>query len=375
MHVHGRRAAGLATGPRREAFERGGTAAASGTSVDAARPRSAARRWRRRALAAGVAALVTVTAGELALSGRKAFRPWPRFAPGEHPNELALSSFLQPDPDVGWSMRPSFEYRHVTSEYDVLYRSNAQGFRAERPLSDGAQGVLLVGDSYTFGIGVALEETYGARLEARLGTPVHDLAMPGFALDQMVLQVERALATLAPELVVVGLCDADLARSQTAYSIPNGLNKPAFRLEGGRLEPRTADDRSSAPIHFLEHRSRLWMALRQVLRHLGYRHPVGEWWTLNEALLERLRADCAAAGVPLVLVYVPTPECRPFPTLARWAARAGVPLVDLAEDMRGVEGLFWPEDRHFTPAGHARAAERLGQRIEEHLQPLLSHDR
>lgn len=326
---------------------------------------------------AAVGTLVGALAAELALSTRESFRPWPRYAPGERANELALSSFLQPEPVTGWSMRPSFTYVHGEPEYVVSYRSNAEGFRSDRPLADATGGILLVGDSYTFGIGVEREETYGALVEQAVRIPIANLAMPGFALDQMVLQVEHALPLVQPRLVVVGLCDADLARSQSAFSIPNGLNKPAFRLaDDGALHLRTAADRLPEPLHFLEHRSHLWMAARQALRVLGYRYPVGEWWSLNAALLERLRRDCAEAGVPLVLVYVPTPECRPFPTLASWAARTHVPLVDLAETMRGRDGLFFPADRHFTPAGHAHAARELLELVGPRLRrPLVSRSR
>jgi len=304
--------------------------------------------------------VLSVGLGELVLSRYEAFRPYPRYAPGEHADVPSLSSFLRPDPTIGWSMRPSFEYRHTTAEFNVVYRSNAGGFRSKRELAEtlARKHVLLVGDSYTFGIAVDGGDTFGARVEAGSGLGVCNRAMPGFAVDQMWLQVRRGLRELSPELVIVAVCDADLARSQTAFSLSNGMNKPAFRLADGRLVARTTADRLGPLVHALEHHSHLWMGLRQGLRRIGYLRPWGEWWRLNAALLDALRADCAAAGVPLLLVYVPTPERRPFPTLAAYASRAGLHYVDLTEGLPR-EGMFYRTDRHFTPAGHAFAAGRI----------------
>ena len=327
---------------------------------------------RRVVLALGLGVVGAVLIGELLLSRMEAFRPWPRYAPGERTFERSFSTFLQPDARVGWSMEPDIVHRHRTDEFDVEYRANAQGFRADRPYEPAAPGaddarVLLVGDSYTFGIGVEREDSFAGRLQADLGVPVDNLAMPGFAVDQMWIQVQYGLEHYAPSLVVVAVCDADLARSQTAFSLSNGMEKPTFRRAEDGLVPMTFDDRLN-PVHrFFEERSRLWMGVRQINRLVGYRVPYGEWWHLNAAILETLDRACADAGVPWLLVYVPTPERRSFPTLRSWAERTGVPFVDLTEVLSG-DGLFFPRDRHFTPAGHAASAEHMRSSIE----PLLS---
>ena len=74
--------------------------------------------------------------------------------------------------------------------------------------------------------------------------------------------------------MVVGVCDADFARAQTAWSNGSAMEKPAFRLVDGRLVRRTAADRLGPVTRFLDEHSRIWMGLRQSVRWLGYRWPV-----------------------------------------------------------------------------------------------------
>ena len=69
--------------------------------------------------------------------------------------------------------------RKSTDEFEVVVETNSQGFRSpEIPLRrenpDEAR-VLVLGDSFTEGDGVALEETFTARLEARVRRAARDL--------------------------------------------------------------------------------------------------------------------------------------------------------------------------------------------------------
>jgi len=308
---------------------------------------------------------------ELCLLPFEAVRPNPRHAPGVHEDRVGPGGFLVPDGAVGWRMRPDFEFRHETPEFTVTYRSDAVGHRrgTTPPDGEGHQRIVVVGDSFTFGIGAEYEDTFPARLERALdGVSIHNLALPGFGVDQMWLELTETGMNLAPDLVLVAVCDADFSRSLSGYYHGNQLNKPAFRRAGGELLPRTREDRLPQPLRWLDERSRVWMAWRQVLRRLDYSRPISEWWYLNEAILDELRATCEARGVPVVFVYVPTPEWRSFPTLARYMERTGATYVDLTEGAPGQrDHLHFPRDRHFTPAGHEYAARRIEAVLRSHL--------
>ena len=75
------------------------------------------------------------------------------------------------DPYLPFRPRPLFVSQGHTKEYDCEYGNNSLGFRdvehaAEKP--EGVFRILVLGDSFTYGAGVAFEETYPRRLEAML---------------------------------------------------------------------------------------------------------------------------------------------------------------------------------------------------------------
>ena len=94
------------------------------------------------------------------------------------------------------------------------------------------------------------EDSFGGLIEAALpGYVVHNLAMPGYGVDQMWMTLRHRGLGLRPQLVIVGLCDADFKRSQAAYRMYEGFNKPTFKLENGRLVPKTPEAQA---LHYID---------------------------------------------------------------------------------------------------------------------------
>jgi len=64
--------------------------------------------------------------------------------------------------ETGYSYRPSFSGTYRTGEYTYQIRTNSVGLRdseiSAKP--DGTVRILAMGDSFTMGAGVALEDTY-----------------------------------------------------------------------------------------------------------------------------------------------------------------------------------------------------------------------
>lgn len=110
-------------------------------------------------------------------------------------------------------------------------------------------------------------------------------------------------------------------------------------------------------------------------------------WPRVERHLELIRQAVAADGGKLVICVIPDavqvdedayrfveslgydvePEWTSEPSrteraLQRWTNRAGVPYLDLTDELRGSSAaLYYPKDGHFNPAGHAKAAEALAE--------------
>lgn len=110
-------------------------------------------------------------------------------------------------------------------------------------------------------------------------------------------------------------------------------------------------------------------------------------WPRTERHLNLLRERVAAAGAKFVVLVIPdgsqvdpvihdftsrigyqveprwlTESCRTRDALLAWAKNHNVPALDLTEPFRqSQEPLYYPQDGHFNPAGHARTAELLAE--------------
>ncbi len=75
------------------------------------------------------------------------------------------------DPVVGVWHNPNASIRHVTSDFDVTYRSNSYGAQdiERRKKSGASRRVVVLGDSYVEGFGVAREDRFTELLEKRTG--------------------------------------------------------------------------------------------------------------------------------------------------------------------------------------------------------------
>jgi len=131
--------------------------------------------------------------------------------------DFGLRPFVEPmtrifveDPDLGWRMRPGVE-----DEWGgVRVRVNERGLRGVALAPDappGTRRVLFLGDSVTFGFGVADERDLfvsrtGLALSRALDTPVEVLnaGVGGYSPWQERIWLEREGLAYAPDLVVVG---------------------------------------------------------------------------------------------------------------------------------------------------------------------------
>jgi hypothetical protein len=292
------------------------------------------------------------------------FKPQPRVWVGDRENRESRNFIA--DEQIGWRGRPGHQFTYNTQEFKCAYRFNAGGFRApaEFDPDDSRRTIALVGDSFTFATGVNYEACYAAGLEKRLDNAVvWNMAMPGFAIDQVWLTVRHYALPLNPDLVVVGLFAGDFSRSLEAYRKLEGFNKPTFHLVDGTLQRRGPDDRPGTLFRFVEARTRIWQLGRRAMAGAGYRWPVGQWWHLNAAILDKIRLDCAAQDTPVLFVYLPSKHWRPFPTLAAYMNDAEANYLDLTQTTDNPQPLYYPMDGHPNPQGHQHIAQEIARAV------------
>lgn len=285
---------------------------------------------------------------------------------------------------LGWTLLPGARGRQTSEEFDVPVRINAQGFRADREYSPrpppGVTRIVAVGDSFTFGNGVHVHEAWPAVLERRLGSEVINLGVAGYGVDQQLLMLENRGLDFQPEIVLLGLHTPDIFRSTSA--VHNGTAKPRFRLgPGGTLAltnvpvPPPGSPLPPPPVRGpLE---RLWIG--RMLSTQLERHGVGEVWGLTEGILRRMERSTSEAGARLTVLLLPPQyavdgnlferkkQAHTTGCIARILRKNGIEHLDLTSPLLARaeatgEPLFFPEDGHFTPAGHrvvAREVEKL----------------
>ncbi len=303
-------------------------------------------------LAASLGFTVLLTDGMLRLLPR--LRPIPQTYVGEYRNHPRKT--LTADSLLGWKLKPN-------QEWDGIGRSNSQGFRSPFNFASDqpCRRVALAGDSFTFGPGVKYEKTFGALIEAEIsGSCVDNMSMVGYGMDQMQQTVRTVGLPLRPSLVIVAFISADFTRSEEAYRGTEGLNKPAFKLVHGELVPKTEEDRPNFLISFLETHSSLWRVLSLADRTLAHRYPHGNWWYLNAAILDAIRDDCRRAGVPLLLIYIPSRDWGAFPALGNYMARNRANFLDLSQGSFALApDMYIPKDGHLNEKGHRQVADAV----------------
>ncbi|MFN8522491.1 MAG: SGNH/GDSL hydrolase family protein [Chloroflexota bacterium] len=334
-----------------------------------------------------------------------------------------IATFQTYHPTFGFFHRPGATAWIHTSEFTSFVQINSRGLRdREIPYEKPAavRRVLLLGDSIVEGSQVPLEQTIAKRLEARIqlaGTvnvQVINAGNAGFGTAQELLFLEQEGVRYAPDVVVlVYYVDNDVADNGYALSLERKLDvrrRPFFVPDGSgglKLLPIVAP--ASDAWEGAKSTARSWsmlygigetVALREQQRdqenqQIGKNRPTylieppAEWqesWWVTERLIPRVRDAAERMGARFVLVVAPAnyqvsdeawrslmggeaaDRARrydrevPNRRIQAVTAAAGIATLDLLPAMRAVPAasdVYFPEDGHWTAAGHDLAAAEL----------------
>jgi lysophospholipase L1-like esterase len=313
------------------------------------------------------------------------------------PDILSLPE-VQQDRVLFWRLRPGAPEVGVAPGSGV---TNAAGFRGPvvpRPRSPGVARVACLGDSITYGVGVAYEQGYvgftGRTLEWKLGRRVEmvDAGCPGYTTFQGLRLLESDIVPLAPDVVTL------------MFGSWNDFT-PAV---GGDDEAKGALLRGPAwldPLRASVGRSRLFMAMAQACDLVaggrrdprfgqrssdeymrgfaagrppeGERVPPEKFRANLEAMVRLLRAR----RIQVVLLTPPLsersqreyPVYRIYRDLVHEVARGeGVPLVMAAEHLAGWEGrgqAVFGDWVHPNQMGHEIVSALLTPVLMDALRP------
>lgn len=305
-----------------------------------------------------------------------------------------LYGFHQSDAYLGWRGRPNIRLRYHRPEFDTLVELDAEGWRRPDPPrpAGAARRILVLGDSFTWGWGVSQGETFTDRLQAHLAPAVAivNRGVNGFGTAQEYLLLERELAAHRYETVVLMFFINDLDDNSDGKD----GHRPYFDLVDGRLLPRNqpATARTSPLLIFLKDHSRAYLFVEFELGMLKrrfrgeadserlYREKAAvdfhqlPGYAVTAHLLDEMNRLVRAHGGRFLVVYIPQRSefegDTPLPYVGSVhamiddiARQAGIPMIDLApafrQEAKNGRQLVFPIDAHWTPQGHALAADVL----------------
>ncbi|MGL4461295.1 MAG: alginate O-acetyltransferase AlgX-related protein [Planctomycetia bacterium] len=340
---------------------------------------------------------------------------WSRLLAGRS-RHFALLSVFEPCDHLPFRLKKNAEDWIESTEFRQKWRVDGEGFRASttrptEPPSESALRVVAVGDSFTAGHGVELEEAWPAVLErrwnesapagGRRAAVLNAGYAGGHSPDCYYAYLERNFAALRPNAVVVGLFAGNdfFEPMDHFWSEVDAVGLPRRVLSVSRYVDDAGRRRMSAAARPLSYQfpvlreSHLWvLATRATIAAEsfagGFHSPHQAVYSPEMQRAYRRSVDCLVGlhqrlqgrGVPLLVLVIPEAH-QVDPTVDGWNARgstidvalpqkwaipelraAGVFVVDLQPSLReavaaGADlwSLYYREDRHFTAAGQALA--------------------
>ena len=377
--------------------------------------RARARAWLQNLALLVLASLITLAAieGAVRLTG-----PWVLLpVPGLH----------VPDPVLHHVLAPNFEAVVESGEWAYAVRTNSIGMR-DREYGAKASDefrVLMLGDSFIYGTGVDIEDSFLRHLESLLMKAaagkrivVMNGGIEGSGTDRELVYLRTKGQALRPDLVLTGMYPGnDFADNRLGTIIPFD---PSRAEDAARSPARTAPRRDASPgfDEWLRSKLQSYKLLREklyiVAARFGLKTPyLADLGFFAEcargdprgrllldhtvALLRGISEQAARTGARSAVFIIPVraqvytelarrpaiyyglePDDRfltlPSRLLSEGLAREAVPCLDLLPAFRAAAArsgpLYFERDVHWTPEGHRVAAEALAAFVTE--EGLLS---
>ena len=321
--------------------------------------------------------------------------------------------FFQNDPDLVFALVPGFRGTLRNPEYTTDVRINALGLRGPlpSPKTPGSYRILGLGDSFASAFNVAEPETFLSVAEGRLrqklpgqGIEVINAGTPNYGTWHESRLLQRLAGRLHPDLVV--LC------VYVGNDLENNLNPREGVVQGGFLTERRRHlgllpyplrswlQRNCMAYTFLWNswnHVRPWFGLNaddplKAEKDLFERRPIASTemgYRITTRLLEEIKAQCAALGIPLLAVLIPT-EYQVYPARfkglirrqgvdpaqfdldlpqRRWTSMAqssGISVLDLLSLLRRKASgpyLYMSLDGHLSVEGNRLAGEAIAEAV------------
>lgn len=319
--------------------------------------------------------------------------------------------FYEPSETFPFTLTPHFRGQILDNQERELFSValNAEGFRTQEflPKVSNEVRVVTVGDSTTFGIGVAEDDTYSRVLERMLNREAHDgrvfrvfnLGIGGYGPAEYYLVVKRYLSILKPDVVVIAFFTGndlqDLSQSEAGLDsagLPVWVKRKATYVDA---QSRLRNDKTTPRVYNwpLVRESHLAIVLNQFAIRLDRFLERKLSPPLPPVTLERLvrgvESLCDEAGAKVLWVILPAQyELTHGPVGAFWKVAMGrandqaflqalgtvpasriVNVTPAFEKLPGAASAYYVDGSHFTRQG----GELIVQLVRASLEKLVPH--
>lgn len=285
-------------------------------------------------------------------------------------------------PSRGWELEPGAsvhwvypEGRGATRELEMTVP--AHGWRGEPFAALAAKGVTrigCVGDSQTFGWGVADDETLPFQLERALTArapagefEVLNLGVPNLNIENKVAWIESFVLEHAPRVIVLELFFDDLSLDGIELALGDDDRRWLARMRPGRSTALDFLREHLRSVDLIVERTRQRFGAQAYAsmyeRLLSPAHPAR---TRTQAALERVAASCLTHAVELVCIAYPMPvrigdrwaTADIDAELCALARAAGIATLDLGPALASCVGApcVHPLDQHASASAHRAAS-------------------
>jgi len=243
--------------------------------------------------------------------------------------------------------------------------------RGAEPEERGAQRVVLLGDSFTEGLGVREEDTFAARLETA-SRQVINCGRRGANFPKLRRIFDRSTEAYAPDVVVYAMNLNDAIQSRRFYESQSWVND--WIVERSRMlaeevpRPRWWDSRLAALLEERVVMQRVAAATERWYRDLlGPLNEEGWTQTLDEiAAMDSEARRLVVFVLPLLMELEAYPFREEHARIVEALQARGIEAYDLYPAFAGAdEARLWvhPRDHHPNAEGHARIAAAMEERL------------
>jgi hypothetical protein len=317
-------------------------------------------------------------------------------------DELASMQIDPGKPSAG--LKPNFEGRMISSEFDVLIKLDSLGLRvgkkAESDIAGDPLHITILGDSFMFGWGVEFSESFSSRLSQRLnatterGAIVTLLAVPGtgqISQFSMLKRIQRS----KPDIVLLGTYLTN--RIASGNDLIENLNESyqnSFREESSNSGPNTKPDFLRVIRRWLINNSNLYrfaetrlgaIVLAKMSNAINIESDpkiMERAWSVTDSLLLSMKKFTENLNAEFVIQYIPNMfdciknDSSSFLRLQDICDLRNILLapnpIDLfrsskAEDAFAIGDYYYLGDGHWTAKAHQVIAHEMALFLSEKL--------